>query len=239
MTYEDDDDYSERYWKDEFKHLQSLYSLKSDKQPDILVDVEFEYQTITELNIDEIKEPIKLSYPVQRTKWASDGLTDITNKSVHHQLIDRIIFPEILLHDTPCELSSSQVYEIVRQHIKQYMNYDVAEITSDYNFCFTVKKKITLADPYTHQTEIKKNNGCSYKNPRYNKRYVSIRSVEVFEMTHSPENYKGYTPIQSIQANNEEELKEKVDELCKNIVNMINEPLIDCSHCKGQGVILK
>lgn len=237
ITYTDDD--YDRYWKDEYKHLESLYELKYDTQPDRLVDVEFKYQTILELNIDEIKEPTKFSYPIQRTNWISDGLTTISSKDIKHQLIDKIIFPEILLHETPCELSSKQVYDIVRQYIKQNINPQVAEITSDYNFCFTVKKKIALAETYTRQSEITKLNGKSYRPPRYNKSYVSARSVEVFEMTNSTDNYKGYTPIKPITAKNEDELNEKVSKLCQDLIEMINEPLVDCPHCKGMGVILK
>lgn len=234
----DADDY-DWVWKEEYRPYYSLYELKYDKQPNIKVQIEFEFNVIMQLNIDEIKEPIKLVYPVQRTKWISDGLTNITNKDVQHQLIDKILFPSLIIHETPCSLTSQQVYNIVRQYIKQNINYDVAEITSDYNFCFTVKKKITLANPYTKVTEIKKSDGKSYKNPKYDKKYISTRSVEVFQMTYSPENYKGYTPISGITANNEEELKEKIDKLCEELIQMINEPLVDCPHCQGMGVILK
>lgn len=235
--YDDDEGYWE--WKKEYQHFESLYTLKYDKQPNIMVSIDFDFTVLMELQIDDIKQPISFAYPVKRTQWDSDGLIDITNDDVKHQLIDKIMFPPILLHEMPSKLSSEQVYKIVRQHIKQYINYEVAEITSDYDFCFTVKKKIALDDPYTSQWEITKSNGKSYSPPRYNKRYVSARSVEIFEMTYSPYNYKGYTPISEIIANNEEELKEKVDKLCEDLIKMINEPLIDCPHCKGMGVILK
>jgi len=149
------------------------------------------------------------------------------------------MFPSILLPETPCIMSSEQMYKIVRQHIKQHINYDYAKITSDYDFCFTVKKKINLAEPFTQQWEVTKNNGKSYRPPRYDRRYVSVREVEIFEMTYAPKYYQGYTAIPSIEANNEDELKLKIDNICNEIIKVINEPFVDCPHCKGMGVISK
>lgn len=234
-TYYDEDD--DLVWKEQYEHLSSLYKYKCDKQPNIKVKINFDFKIVMTLHIDEITKPISISYPVQKTQWASDGTTDITNGDIQHQLIDKIMFPSLLIHETPCKLSSEQVYKILRQYIKQHINYDVAVITSDYDFCFTVKKRIALDDPYTESKEILKSNGRSYKKPRYHKRYVSTRLVEIFEMTYSPENYEGYTPISGIVANNEEELKGKIDKLCKETIDMINEPLKDCPYCHGMGVI--
>ena len=169
----------------------------------------------------------------------SDGTTDLTNKDFKHQLIDKIMFPSILLHNTPCALTSEEVYKILRQYIKQHINYEVAEITSDYDFCFTVKKKIALSNPYSTQREILKGNGRSYKNPKFKTNYIGTRLTTIFEMTYSPKNYSGYTPIPSIVANTEDELKEKIDKLCEDTVSLINEPLVECEYCKGYGVIIK
>ena len=58
-------------------------------------------------------------------------------------------------------------------------------------------------------------------------------------MTYSPKNYDRYTPIPGIEGKDEYELKEKLDKLCSNTIAMINEPLVDCPHCEGYGVILK
>lgn len=236
-TYEDDD--YDICWKSTYKSYQSLYEYKEDKQPDKLVDIEYTIEIITELSIDEIAAPPEMNYSVQKTKWAHEGTTLLKNDAVKHQIIDRIICPSILIQNKPCSFSSKQVYDILRQYIKENINPKVAHITSDYNFCFTVKKLIGLTKPIEHRSEILNSKGRSYKNPKFKYNYVKAREIEVFEMTHQEDNYKGYTVINGISANNEYELKEKVDKLCEDTISLINEPLVECPHCQGYGVILE
>jgi len=237
VTYIDDFENC-RMWSAEYSKYESLYDLIFDKQEPKLIDIDFNCEVLLELNVEKINEPEKISYDVQRTQYSSDGTMVLNNSHVNHQLIDKIMFPEIIMHNRPCKLTSHQMYKIVRQYIKQNINYDVAKISSDYDFCFTVEKIIALSEPYTNSTEIKKNNGKSYATPRCKKRYVSTRSVKVYEMTYSPKGYQGYTPIKSVEANNEAELKEKVDKICEELIIMINEPYVDCPHCNGMGVVL-
>ncbi|MEX0595128.1 MAG: hypothetical protein WD512_01420, partial [Candidatus Paceibacterota bacterium] len=234
VTYYDEDEY-ERMWKDEFSHLRSLYELKYDKQDSKNVEVEFTYETICE--IDEIKSPEGFSYQVQKTQWEHEGTKNLTEKDVHHQLIDKIMFPEIVLGQKTSKFTSKQMYDIVRQYIKQHINYDYAEITSDYNFCFTVKKKIQLNDPHMNKREIMKSNGRPYKSPKYHKRYIKDRKAEVFEMTSTKDNHKGYTPIPEMIGDSIEDLQQKVDRYCEELIKIINKPLVDCPHCSGHGVI--
>ncbi len=56
-------------------------------------------------------------------------------------------------------------------------------------------------------------------------------------MTHKQENYGGYTAIDELCANNENELKEKVDTWLKGVIDIINKPLTQCEHCNGTGYI--
>lgn len=235
-AYYDEEDYFWA-WKSDFKHLQSLYELKSDKQEDELVDVDFKYESVAE--VDEIKSPEGFSFKVLAdSNWDHKGTRELKENSVTHQLIDKIMFPDILLNNKPCKFTSEQMYNIVRQYIKQHIDYDVAEITSDYRFCFTVVKKIDLNNPYTIKNEITKSNGRPYRKPRYNSKYVDNRKVEVFEMTYSPENYKGYTPIPEMVGENIEDLKEKVDKYCEDLIKVINKPLKNCPTCEGKGVLV-
>ena len=236
VIYEDDD--GDTYWKDTYKTYVSLYEYKEDKQEDKLEDVEFLIETIVELNIDKIEDPPAMNYNIQRTQWQSDGTTILKNDSVKHQLIDRIICPSILLHNKPCSLSSKQVYNIVRQYIKENINPKVAHITSDYNFCFTVKKIIGLEKPIERRREVLNSRGRSYKNPKYKYDYVKARELDIFEMTSKEDHYQGYTPIDGITADSEYDLKEKVDKLCEDTLALINEPLVECPHCHGYGVVL-
>jgi hypothetical protein len=222
-------------WNDGYSHLRSLYKLVSDKQLDVMVEVEFKYSQLMEL--DEIKEFHGFSYPVQKTQWSSDGLMNFTEKNARNQLLDMILFPEPVHHMLPSKLTSEQFYRVIRQHVKENINPMVAEITSDYDFCFTVKKKIKLATAIKHEKETMKSNGRSYKNRKINVSYQKVRNIEVFEMTYSPKGYQGYTPIPEIVGTDTEDLKNKIDTYLEDLMKMINEPLEDCPHCNGIGVV--
>lgn len=237
VTCYNSDEY-EYYWKEEYKHLRSLYKLFSDKQSDKLVEMEFEYEQIAE--VDEIKNPEGFQYTVlSDSSWNHMGTVELDESKVQHQLVDKIMFPNILLNNKPSKLSSIQMFEVVRQYVKQNIDLKVAKVTSDYNFCFTVKKVISISDPYEQKNEIMKQNGRPYKSPKYNRKYIKNREVEIFEMTHSEKNYEGYTPIPEMIGENIEDLKEKVDKYCKELIDAINKPLIDCSHCDGRGVLIE
>lgn len=222
-------------WCSEFAHLESLYRFVSDPQPDKLALVEFSFGVGAEF--DDIVEFNGFSYPAQTGQYRSDGMGKITQEHVEHQLLDRILFPSIVLPSRPSKLSSEQSYQIVREYIKQHIDPNVAEITSDYNFCFTVKKRIALRKPYTQQVEILTARGKSYKNKRWRKRYVVKRRVEVFEMTWSPRNYQDYTPIEGFRGENWEDLEAKINTYCEELIELINTPLKDCPTCEGMGVV--
>ncbi|MFA5234012.1 MAG: hypothetical protein WC390_06380 [Sulfurimonas sp.] len=227
--------YSSWIWKSEFQHFQSLYEEKSDPQPTIEVDQEFEFRII--LVVDNIKEYADFSFSRAAGRYESDGKINVTAKSITHQVIDKIIFPEPILPSKPCSLSSKETYGIIREYIKNNINPKAAEITSDYDFCFTVKKKVKLAKPYTHKWENKKDNGKSYRPPRINQKFVENRNVEVFEMTHAESKYQGYTVIEGFRGDNQDDLKKNIDTYLEELINYINVPLMECSCCNGVGVL--
>jgi hypothetical protein len=223
------------YWLGEYANFQSLYKYFSDKQPDILVDVEFTYKTICEL--DEIKDYGIFKYNINHNSiW--ENKKEVNNKDLIYQLIDKLLFPEILLPSKSCKLNSKDSYDIVRAYVKENINSKYAEITSDYDFCFTVKKKITLSQVDSYTVDV--NNswfGKKKRKPKYEKRYVTSRLVEIFNM--APKIYNDYKVIDGFQGKNQEDLKNNIDDYCKQLIEFINEPLIDCPHCQGYGVILK
>ena len=222
------------YWKDEYSIYKSLYKYVYDKQPDKIEDVPFEYKTIME--VKEIREYAGFAYDVQKTQWASDRVTKLSDISIQHQILDQIVFPDILLSARPCSLSPEDTYKIVRQYIKQNINYEVASITSDYNFCFTVKKKIALSEPEMYEVDI--NNAWFSKRkrkPKLETRYNKYREIECFNM--APKSYQNYRTISGFKGKDQDDLKNNIDSYCNNLVEYINEPLIDCPHCKGRGVI--
>lgn len=207
---ETDDDCYCTNWTGKYAPYQSLYEFKSDEQLDKLVDTEFEYKTIIELDIEEIEAPEKFNYIAHISNWDNEK-DKITNKNLKHDRIDEILVPSLLIHQKPCILKSREVYGILREYIKTHINGKYARISSDYNFCFEVQK-VT---------------------PGVNNRKT------IFEMTHKQENYKDYTPIDDLVADTEKELKNKIDKLCKDTIKKINEPLIICPECRGYGTILK
>lgn len=232
------DEDGDTVWKKEYSHLSSLYRLQSDKQPDKIEPVEFKLDIILELNINQIDDPsnFSFSYPIELKydRYRDNRIGYITEKDVQHQELDKILFPSILIHKTPAMLTSKQVYNIVRQHIKEHIDLRYAKINSDYDFCFSVDKILNLSSPYSYQVEEKSGRR------KYSKTiYVNTKAVKVFEMTNSEDNYKGYTPIKPIIGNDEADLKEKVDAFLYDIMTTINEPLVECKTCNGYGAVLE
>jgi hypothetical protein len=224
-------------WVDGMEKYRSLYKEVFDKQPAKEEDVEFDFEIL--FNVKEVVPPIDMPFNVQITRRESDGTRMITVDDIKYRMIEKIMFPEILLPQRACEFTSKQSYDIVREFLKSNINPEYVKITSDYNFCFEIKRRIKLAKPKQYTVDV--NNNFFSKRKRKSK-YVKKWSVEkeesCFEMTYSPENYKGYTPIKGFRANNQKELKEKVDNYCKDLVSFINIPLAECSHCDGYGIIL-
>lgn len=226
---QDDDDC---IWKDIYRQYKSLYEYKYDIQPDILIDIEFQYKTI--LEVEEIKEYNNFNYRIPG-KW-KDEVFLLSEKDIGHQLLDKIIFPEIILPSKLCELTQQQSYNIVRQYVKENIDLKVAEITSDYDFCFTVKKKIKLSKDEEYQVDV--NNSYFQKRkrkPKLETRYRKYNMIECFNM--APNVYNNYKVIQGFKGKDQDDLKNNIDDYLKNLIEYINEPLEECPHCKGLGVI--
>jgi hypothetical protein len=226
-----------RQWKKEYAHLESLYELKSDEQPKIKELVDYALDVV--LEIDEIKKHKGFSYQVQKTNWEHGETNSLTEKNIRHQIIDRILFPSIVLTSKPCKLDSMQTYKIVRQYIKDNINPKYAEITSDYNFCFTVKKRLEFFEPEKYSVDVNNSIFSSGKRkPKIVERYRKARLTDtIFEMTHAGDKYKGYTIIQGFEGKDQTDLKQKIDFYLENLIEFINKPLVDCPACKGLGVI--
>ena len=212
----------------------SLYTYKSDVLPNYFVDVPCDIQVVCE--IDNYNFPTKLAYNAIRKVGWSDKQYTITNANVHHQELDKIIFPSVLLCDRPCKFTSKQMYDITRQYILDHIDNSKAKVTSNYDFCFTVKKLIPLIEPKTITYQ---NIFASTKRER-NKIHTTIKKfneVEIFEMTHEQSRYQGYTIIPEMHANSEAKLKEKVDAWLEGLMAILNEPLCQCPHCQGTGYV--
>ena len=223
-------------WKEEFSPLRSLYVEVSDEQPDTETDDPFEWVVVA--SVDSITEPDKMGYVVAGGRWASDGKDLIANNTVEHQVFDSIVFPSILLHERPSRLSSRDSYRIIREHVQNNIDPRAAKITSDYDFCFTVQKRVPKAKPYHYTVDV--NNSIFDKRKRKPKYVEKIQSeifLPCFEMTWSPENYKGYTPMPPFEADNETALNQYIDQYLSHLMAVINEPLTECHACCGVGYL--
>lgn len=230
IEYDEDNDV---IWKSEWKHLQSLYELEYDTITTDDIPVEFEMVDI--IIFDNSGYPPSIKYSVNG-EYNKPNAWKITNRDVKHQLLDELIFPSPSIHTRPCTVSSEDAYRIIRQYVKNNIDPKWAEITSDYSFCFTVKKKIEFTKPYSIEREIKKSNGKSYRKPKFQTLFSNYRSEVVFEMTSAEDKYKGYTIIPEFVGEDEEDLKQTIDAYLEHLMSVINEPLIDCPCCGGTGV---
>lgn len=232
---EDVAEYEDSYWdfKDEYSHLRSLYREVSDPQPDKEVELEFKIEEIIEVDKVDFHSPF--SYKVQKGQWKHQGTTEITQKNTESPLLDKLLFPSLVLPSRPCKLSSVETYKIVRQYIKDNIDPKVAVITSDYNFCFTVRKKVKLNTPLKYSVDV---NAGKRGRSKYVERVKNHKEVEIFEMTNSSDNYKGYSVIQGFEGENQTDLKNKIDFYLKDLISYINEPILECPTCKGDGAIV-
>lgn len=197
----------------------SLYNLSYDTVPGELVDIPYQINVITEVH--NFKLPPTIDYKVQRETRFDSEIVNIDRTNIEHQLLDKLIIPEVLLHEYPCRLSSKDMFSIIREHIKNNIDNTYARVSSDYKFCFSVFKKGIVTSPgkINHRP-------LSGENFEIENSIEKTAEFEVFEMTHENENYKGYSPIREMTANNEHDLKEKLDNYLEELMNHINAPIL-------------
>ncbi|WP_241639962.1 hypothetical protein [Rosenbergiella epipactidis] len=213
---------------------EALYNFKFDLVPDYLRNYDCDLVLLCE--VDNFRDAPSFNYPAIKKFDFSDKKYTVTNKNVRHSLIDLIVTPEPLRANSPCEISSKEVYDLVRQHVKDNINPRLARITSDYDFCFTVKKIIPLLKPHTYSYQ---DIFARTKKQRAKLHFKTDTSkeIEIFQMTNEQDNYKGYTPINGFKAPNEWELKEMVDNFLSTLMETINSPIEVCPHCEGAGYL--
>lgn len=231
-----DENYDFYHLSGEMEKFNSLYEYKVDlitPEPQI---IEFEFNVRTKIdkiiNLEETDS--KFSYPVYKTKWVCDGERIMTRAEISHYAIDIILFPDIVLPSRPCFLSSKESYDIVRKHILTNINPKVAKVNSDYDFCFSVQKLVELNEKEEYIVDV---SSIKSKTPKWEKRYKNTRNVQIFEMTHSEANHKGYTVFPGFKADNETELKKTIDKFLSELMKVINRPVVDCPKCNGLGVL--
>lgn len=232
-----EDDYDWFIGSDSPYHAyRGLYTRVKEELPRIVEDVEFtvEYRgKIKQELVNNDYANMKVTV-LKDSNYDHKGTKELDLKGiVHYYELEELLTPDLLLHNRPCYLTADQTYEIVRNHIKINIDPKYARITSDYNFCFTVKKKIHIK-PFVHKTEIKKSNGRSYAKPKFKTTSIEHKEVEVFEMCPSKP-YQSYTPIVGFKGDSLSDLVENMKLYLQELMEVINAPTHECEHCSGLG----
>lgn len=236
--YYDDDEYE--YYigsKCDQHEYRGFYTRKNDTKPDYFKEVDINIKLLGEIKSNWAKNPTDAKYSVWNGSYKSDGVQELSIASIaSFSELSSMMTPDLLLHNQPCSISSEQTYKIVRKHISDNIDSKWAKITSDYDFCFTVKKKIAIK-PITKKNEITKSNGRSYAKPRFKTHTTTHLESEIFEMTHAKRNYSGYSCITGFKGDNLQDLINNIEMYLTELMEYINEPLSQCSHCSGTGHI--
>ena len=235
--YDYDDDV---YVWEKYNDIRALYDRDTVVEPESFTSIRFETEFLGEINVENMESPKDMKYEVYTDgQWPHKGAKEVDLSTVATwDDIEKLLTPEFALKDRPCKLTSKQAYDIIRFHVNNNIDPAVAKVTSDYDFCFTVKKKIAIR-PYEHKWEEKKANGKSYARPRFKSRQVEYIEKEIFEMTSTEESYGGYTPIKGFKGDSLEELAENIKLFLEELMAVINQPVKQCEHCNGTGHIYK
>lgn len=198
----------------DFYEVKGLYDYKYETQDVGFEEVPFEITVAEEINGEF--EIVKMEHEPK------------------YSLLDRITTHPVLLPTKPCYLTKEESYRIIRNHVKANINPKYARVTSDYDFCFTVEKVIELHKVHEYTVDV--NAMHSRRKPKYEKRYQTARSVKIYEV--APKSYQSYPIVEPFSGKDYEDLKNNIDTFLHNLMEMINEPVTECEHCKGRGVIL-
>lgn len=216
--YYDEDEYG-WYLSGKYSHLSSLYSLKYDEIDLGFEEIKFTYEVVYKIDRLNSKDRYKgQQYP-------------------QNLLIDKITTPEIVHHTLPSFLSDEDSYRIIRQHVKNNIDPKVARVTSDYDFCLTVSKAIPLAGHQEYQVDVNWNPfGKRKRQPKYEKRIRTEKNVEIYKV--APKTRDGYPVVRKFSGKNHKELQENIDKFLDGLMKFINEPVKECSKCKGLGTVV-
>ena len=226
LPYVEDDNEDYYGFSGEYKEIAYLYVPKYEEQPEKLEEVSFELVHLGDIEVNNYTAPEKMLIKHTTDNFGGKSQTVDLSDVVRYEELYELLTPSFLVHNCPCYLSSEQMFKIVRYYVKENINPRVAEITSDYDFCFTVKK-VLMKEPSVASKQ---------KKPQR-------ELFEVFEMTWNgyggkKNGYEGYTPIAELKADSLEDMKNKLEEYLKNLIEKINTEVKQCDCCKGTGHIV-
>lgn len=235
---------SDGVWIGEHAGMQSLYKLAYEEEDAGFEAIEFEANKAGEFSMDALGDPTKFRYSLGKVGgWDKPEVqlsyADLfaqyewaTNRISSEDIVKAVV-PDFAWHLYPCRLSSQTSYQIVRAHVQSNIDPRWAVITSDYDFCFSVAKRIRKK-PVTYTS--------SEKLPRVRKPLITRRTendqkIEVFRMGHDQHPYREYYPIEGFSGKSLEGLMETIDGYLSYLMDVINSPVAQCQHCDGRGVV--
>lgn len=236
LTAEDTEADEDDDWM-KYSHLQSLYKAEYAEPTTKIEVVPFEFKCLGELTFEvDTPVPTKIAVMERTGTWSSNDTVayrEIKSLAAWDE-VTRMLVPDLLLHNYPCSISSDIMYQIVRACVKDNIDRTEAVITSDYDFCFTVKKKVAIK-PISKQQEILTARSKSFKPPRFKTITTTHKEIEIFEMTNLSRKYQGYTVIDGITGSNLKDLSDKLTGYLTELMEYINRPWKECEHCGGTG----
>mgnify|MGYP003478788441 CR=1 FL=1 len=220
----------------------AMYEVVTETTEPVWENVPFTVRELGYFEVDKINDPVNMSVCMKQDTLSYKDTAVVDLKDiVTYEEIERLLVPEFLIHERPCHLSSHQMYKIVRAYVHDNHNRECAAITSDYDFCFTVKRRVKKAKPLERKTEVLTKGNRSYKPPRFSTTKVEDTYNEIFEMTYAEYKnggYEKYTPIAPLYANNLAELATFLKQYLDDLMEVINTKATECPHCEGHGIIV-
>jgi hypothetical protein len=221
----------------EYQRFSSLYERKYDYQEGELGDVEFEIVSTQEVSVSDVNNFKDMKIVTHINKSTKAEAVQNLSSIVTYSDIEQLLVHPLAIHNRPCSVSKDTTYNIVRNHIKQHINPHHARITSDYDFCFTVKKLVQIK-PIEVKREHKKANGRSYATPKFTYSTKQHKELDLFEMCPA-KRYTTYTPIDGFTGENLEDLAENIKLYLGELMLVINAPVHECEHCNGVGSVVR
>lgn len=235
----DSDEYEHSWKNPAYNNLRSLYERKYDREPDYFAEVPFEVEYLGEIVSEHVDNVVSAKYSIALShQWKRDTKTEIDIKDVvSYCELEKMLVSDLLIHNRQCYLDSVTTYKIVRNYIKDNIDPKVVTVTSDYDFCFKVEKRIAIK-PIERREEIKTNRNKSYRPPRFKTSTTTYKTVPVFEMTNDKDKHNGYSVIEGFKGNNLQELVDNTKHFLDDVIAYINREVKECDHCKGTGHIV-
>lgn len=228
------DEDGDRVWIKSMRQYESLYKLEWDTLPPSFENIPFEITLVYEFTDDEdLIDPSNFKYPAPSISYYGAPKGRIVRySSVTHNFVDAVVMPDVMLPMRPSTLSSQDMFDVVRQHIRDNINPKAARIKSDYDFCFSVERRVHLHEPYVYTVDA--NALRRTKRKKMVKKTQTERGVECFNM--APKPYQKYKVIKPLQGDNTQHLKELLDEYLDGLMEFINQTGHECKTCKGMGI---